>query len=64
MLTSPSNTQVYSPFGTYVVEQHDAGFAQPRRWAVPEPPVCGPPSAGPKSIEVTPMESKVLPKAA
>ena len=22
-LTSPANTQVYSPFGSYVVEQHD-----------------------------------------
>lgn len=23
---TPSNTQVYSPFGTYVVEQHDEGM--------------------------------------
>ena len=25
MFYTPGNTQVYSPFGSYVVEQHDAG---------------------------------------
>jgi hypothetical protein len=38
VLTKQGNTQVYSPFGTYVVEQHDQGFDQPQRSAVPEPP--------------------------
>ena len=28
MYLSSSNTQVYSPFGTYVVEQHDVGNGQ------------------------------------
>ena len=26
MFHTQGNTQVYSPFGTYVVEQHDAGY--------------------------------------
>ena len=37
MLPSQSNTQVYSPFGSYVVEQHDKGFETTQRNAVPEP---------------------------
>ena len=32
-----NTTQVYSPFGTYVVEQHDKGFEKDRRFDVPEP---------------------------
>jgi hypothetical protein len=56
---SQSNTQVYSPFGTYVVEQHDGGFDKPSRWAVPEPPVFEL-----KPVEAQPTESKDLPKAA
>jgi hypothetical protein len=32
-----STTQVYSLFGTYVVEQHDRGFELDRRFEVPEP---------------------------
>ena len=32
-----STTQVYSLFGTYVVEQHDQGFELDRRFGVPEP---------------------------
>ena len=31
------NTQVYSPFGTIVVEQRDGGFRYPRHSEVPEP---------------------------
>jgi hypothetical protein len=31
------NTQVYSPFGSLVVEQHDRGFQYPRLSVVPEP---------------------------
>lgn len=33
------NTQVYSPFGTLVVEQHDRGYHDPRRSAPREPEV-------------------------
>ena len=39
MLTKPGNTQVYSPFGSYVVEQRGQGAEKPQRTAVPEPPV-------------------------
>lgn len=54
MLTNPGSTQVYSPFGTYVVEQHDAGPHRPQRSAVPEP-----------STEEQPTEvRKEMPKAA
>ncbi len=31
------NTQVYSPFGTLVIEQRDRGFEYPRHSRVPEP---------------------------
>jgi hypothetical protein len=58
VLTKPGNTQVYSPFGTYVVEQHDQGCEQPLRTAVPEPPVAEQP-ADPRSAE-----PKEMPKAA
>jgi hypothetical protein len=34
-LAAQSNTQVYSPFGSYVVEQHASG--DERRFDVPEP---------------------------
>lgn len=61
MLTKPSNTQVYSPFGTYVVEQHDRGFDRPQRTAVPEPAVAAPPQAEAKHNET---ESKDIPQAA
>ena len=36
MLTKQGNTQVYSPFGSYVVEQHQADCERPARH-VPEP---------------------------
>ena len=36
-LANQSNTQVYSPFGSYVVEQHDKGFDTGRRFYIPEP---------------------------
>jgi hypothetical protein len=58
VLTKQGNTQVYSPFGTYVVEQHDQGFELPPRSAVPEPPFVER-TAEPKSAE--PEE---MPKAA
>lgn len=32
----PGNTQIYSPFGTIVVEQRDRGFDYPRHSVVPE----------------------------
>ena len=35
-LASSGNTQVYSPFGSYVVEQHK-GFDVARRFERPEP---------------------------
>jgi hypothetical protein len=31
MYLSSGNTQVYSPFGSYVVEQHDSGTERHRR---------------------------------
>ncbi len=43
-----STTQVYSLFGTYVVEQHDRGFELDRRFDVPEPIAFEPPSASAK----------------
>ena len=36
MLTKQGNTQVYSPFGSYAVEQHGGGCERPQR-CVPEP---------------------------
>ena len=36
MLTKQGNTQVYSPFGSYVVEQHRPDCERPER-CVPEP---------------------------
>lgn len=36
-LATQSNTQVYSPFGSYVVERHANG--DQRRLHVPEPPI-------------------------
>jgi hypothetical protein len=35
------NTQVYSPFGSIVVEQRDRGFQYPRLSEVPEPAPAG-----------------------
>ncbi len=35
--STQGNTQVYSPFGTIVVEQRDRGFHYPRLSCVPEP---------------------------
>jgi hypothetical protein len=58
VLTKPGNTQVYSPFGTYVVEQHGGGFEKPQRSAVPEPPVVE------QSVALLSPEQKDLPKAA
>ena len=49
-LTKQSTTQVYSLFGTYVVEQHDKGFDTGRRFDVPEPE-AGPPSSASKDAE-------------
>jgi hypothetical protein len=37
MLTNQGNTQVYSPFGSYVVEQHGPGCEWLPRSNVPEP---------------------------
>ena len=34
---TPGNTQVYSPFGTYVVEQHEAGWLQRYIDDIPRP---------------------------
>ena len=40
-LATQSKTQVYSPFGTYVVEQHSSGSDHSdRRHSVPEFDVC------------------------
>jgi hypothetical protein len=35
MILTQGNTQVYSPFGSFVVEQHDAGYLQRH---IQEPP--------------------------
>ncbi len=37
ILHGPGNTQIYSPFGTIVVEQRDRGFQYPRLSDLPEP---------------------------
>ena len=34
---TPGNIQVYSPFGTYVVEQHEAGWLQRYIDDIPRP---------------------------
>ena len=34
---TPGNTQIYSPFGTYVVEQHEAGCLQRYIDDIPRP---------------------------
>ena len=34
---TPGNTQVYSPFGSYVVEQHEAGWLQRYIDDIPRP---------------------------
>ena len=49
-LAKQGNTQVYSPFGTYVVEQHDSGSETGDRFRVPEPE-AGPPAPAPKDAE-------------
>ena len=49
-LSNQSTTQVISPFGTYVVEQHDQGFDTGRRFDVPEPD-AGPSSSASKDAE-------------
>lgn len=51
MLTTPGNTQVYSPFGSYVVEQHDSGPQRPERSAVPEPRIPELSSEMPEEIQ-------------
>jgi hypothetical protein len=58
MLTKQGNTQVYSPFGSYVVEQHGPSCQKPDRSAVPEPAVAEQPQANSDS------DSKELQKAA
>lgn len=46
VLLGPGNTQIYSPFGTIVVEQRDRGFQYPRLSDLPEPtPAAEPPKA-------------------
>lgn len=35
--STQGNTQVYSPFGSYVVEQHDAGSLQRYIYDIPRP---------------------------
>ena len=37
MFYTQGNTQVYSPFGSYVVEQHDAGCLQRHIKDLPRP---------------------------
>lgn len=37
MLTNQGSTQVYSPFGSYVVEQHRAPCERQERRSAPEP---------------------------
>ena len=37
--TSQGNTQVYSPFGSYAVEQHDAGYLKREIDDLPRPDV-------------------------
>jgi hypothetical protein len=64
MLTKQSNTQVYSPFGSYVVEQHDAGYQKPLRYAVPEPSIPEPPSTATGDGDSSPDGSKDMPQAA
>ena len=34
---TPGNTQVYSPFGSYIVEQHEAGWLQRYIDDIPRP---------------------------
>ena len=44
MLTKQGNTQVYSPFGSYVVEQHRPDCEHPER-CIPEPRASEQPQA-------------------
>ena len=37
MIFTQGNTQVYSPFGSFVVEQHDAGYLQRHIQDLPRP---------------------------
>ena len=37
MFYTQGNTQVYSPFGSFVVEQHDAGFLKRHIEDLPRP---------------------------
>lgn len=37
MFYTQGNTQVYSPFGSFVVEQHDGGFLKRYIEALPRP---------------------------
>ena len=50
MLTKQGNTQVYSPFGSYVVEQHTPDCERPER-CVPEPDATERPQANSDSKE-------------
>jgi hypothetical protein len=50
MLTKQGNTQVYSPFGSYVVEQHRPDCERPER-CVPEPHTAEQPQANSDSKE-------------
>jgi hypothetical protein len=51
MLTKQGNTQVYSPFGSYVVEQHRPDCERPER-CVPEPSASDQPQADSDSKEL------------
>jgi hypothetical protein len=59
MLTKPGNTQIYSLFGSYVVEQHGQGVEKPQRTAVPEPP-----AVSLRPVAATSSGAKEMPKAA
>jgi hypothetical protein len=59
MLAKPGNTQIYSPFGSYVVEQHGQGVEKPQRTAVPEPP-----AVSLRPVAATSSGTKEMPQAA
>ena len=51
MLTKQGNTQVYSPFGSYAVEQHGGGCERPQR-CVQEPHATEQPQSNSDSKEL------------
>jgi len=54
VVLGPGNTQIYSPFGTIVVEQRDRGFQYPRLSDLPEPT----PAAAPSQAKAGDFERK------